>query len=194
MSRVGGQEEAPDPGRDPRAELPSSELDDERDRVELRKRYEMLLQESRVIVTGTQVLLAFLLTVPFSQRFGELDSRERFTFGVAMVAALLSVICLMAPVVFHRVGDRQARSSRLRWGIRTATAGVGFLAIALIAALWSVTAFIFGGPVALAIAVGAIASLVGLWILVPLFSIRSTSSGHAKDAASGQGADTEAVE
>ncbi|MGB3412440.1 MAG: DUF6328 family protein [Microthrixaceae bacterium] len=177
MSGEGGQERSPDPGEDDRAELPSSALDDERDRDELRNRYQMLLQEARVIVTGTQVLLAFLLTVPFTQRFGELDSRERSAFGVALVAALLSVICLMAPVVFHRVGDRQARSSRLRLGIQTATAGVGFLAIALISALWSVTRFVFGASVALSIAIGAIASLVGLWVLVPLMSVRSTRSG-----------------
>lgn len=32
-----------------------------------------LLQELRVVITGVQVLFAFLLTIPFNQRFGRVD-------------------------------------------------------------------------------------------------------------------------
>ena len=55
------------------SEKRSRELDDVRDREELRRRFDMLLQEVRVGLPGVQVLAAFLLTAPFSQRFGELD-------------------------------------------------------------------------------------------------------------------------
>ncbi len=47
---------------------PASELDDRADREELRERYYGLLQELRVILPGVQVLVAFLLTVPFASR------------------------------------------------------------------------------------------------------------------------------
>ena len=97
---------------------PLSDLDDDVDRVELRNRYYGLLQELRVILPGVQVLLGFLLTVPFAQRFSELDRTERIAYGVALFATFLSVICLLTPAVFHRVGERTARSARLRWGIR----------------------------------------------------------------------------
>lgn len=54
-----------------------AELDNERDRVELRSRYYGLLQELRVVLPGVQVFLAFLLTVPFTQRFDDVDDRGR---------------------------------------------------------------------------------------------------------------------
>src|SRR3954447_7105997 len=65
-------------------------LDDENDRTEIRNRYHGLLQELRVVVTGAQVLLAFLLTVPFAQGFARLDESERAWFGAALVSATLS--------------------------------------------------------------------------------------------------------
>ena len=47
------------------------------DREELRTRYQMLLQELRVVLPGVQVLMAFLQTAPFAQRFGDLDDLGR---------------------------------------------------------------------------------------------------------------------
>ena len=48
-----------------------------------------LLQELRVALPGVQVLFAFLLTVPFSQRFASLsDFQEKLYFGVLMSVAL----------------------------------------------------------------------------------------------------------
>jgi hypothetical protein len=91
------------------------ELDDERDRDELRRRYYGLLQELRVVLPGVQVLLAFLLTVPFARRFSELDDPGRGLFAVALVGAASSVVCFVAPTVLHRVGHRQARRERLEW-------------------------------------------------------------------------------
>ena len=53
------------------SEVAPENLDDERDRAKLRDRYYGLLQELRVVLPSVQVLVAFLLTVPFGQRFGE---------------------------------------------------------------------------------------------------------------------------
>ena len=53
--------------------LDAAELDDDRDRDELRSRYGMLLQELRVLLPGVQLLVAFLLTAPFAQGFERVD-------------------------------------------------------------------------------------------------------------------------
>lgn len=145
-----------------------ADLDDDVDREELRSRYYGLLQELRVILPGVQVLLGFLLTVPFAQRFPELDHTERVAYGIALFAAFLSVICLLTPAVFHRVGERTARSARLRWGIRLTLTGLTLLALALLAALWSVTEFVFGNAWARGVASVGVVSLLGLWIALPL--------------------------
>lgn len=165
----------------PIGDRPVSDLDDDRDRVELRSRYYGLLQELRVMLPGVQVLLAFLMTAPFAARFRELDSSEVFAYGVALVAAFLSVICLLTPAVFHRVGERTARSARLRWGIRLTLAGLALLAVALLSALWSVTSFVFSTSVAQGIFAAALTSLLALWIALPLVVLRHSNAQDPYD-------------
>jgi hypothetical protein len=155
---------------------PARQLDDDRDRVELRSRYYGLLQELRVILPGVQVLLAFLLTAPFAMRFRELDRTEELAYGIALVASFLSVLCLLTPAVFHRVGLRTARSARLRWGIRLTLTGLAFLAVALLSALWSVTSFVFSTSVTQGIFALGLASLLGLWIVLPLVVLRHSNA------------------
>src|SRR3954470_23721150 len=62
-----------------------------------------LLQELRVALPGVQVLFAFLLTVPFTNRFDDLsDFQEKLYFGVLITVALATVL-LTAPTVGHRI-------------------------------------------------------------------------------------------
>ena len=120
------------------------ELTTARDRKELRQRYYGLLQELRVVLPGVQVLVAFLLTVPFAQRFPELDDWGRRAYGVSLIASMLSVICLLTPTVYHRVARRTERTARLRWGIRMTIAGQWLIAVALVSGLWCVSRLVFG--------------------------------------------------
>src|SRR3954447_9266171 len=107
-------------------------LDDENDRGEIRSRYYGLLQELRVVVTGVQVLLAFLLSVPFAQGFARLDESQRAWFGGALVCATLSVIAFVTPTAMHRYGKRTARGDRLAFSIAATRIGLCFLALAML--------------------------------------------------------------
>jgi hypothetical protein len=156
------------PGDEPDSEKHLDELDDVHDREELRSRFGMLLQELRVTLPGVQVLAAFLLIAPFSQRFGDLDVWGRRAFGTALLASMVSVVCLLAPTLLHRVGERRARSRRLEASIVLMVVGLTALAVALVAALWGVARFVFGTGVAWAFTVPVVALLLALWIVVPL--------------------------
>src|SRR5262245_47003591 len=148
-------------------DLPLSELDNERDRDELRQRYYGLLQELRVLQPGVQVLVAFLLTAPFASRFGELDDLGRSAYAIALISGLLAVVAFTAPTVLHRVAPRQARRQRLAWGIRFARTGVVLMACALLSALFAVSRLVFGDAEALA-AVGVVGGgMVVAWLIVP---------------------------
>jgi len=151
-----------------KAERDASDLDDAADRDELRSRYEMLLQELRVVLPGVQVLMAFLLTTPFAQRFGDLDDVGRQAYLVSLIAALGSTICLMAPTVFHRVADRTARRARLVWGVRLAMVGMVLLALALVVATWGIVRLVFGTPEATIVAASAVGAFVLVWVLLPV--------------------------
>jgi hypothetical protein len=145
-----------------------TQLDDVADRQELRNRYDLLLQEVRVALPGVQILLAFLLTVPFAQAFDDLDAWGRRAYGVALTGSMLSVVCLLTPAVLHRLGQRRARRVRLVWSIRLQVLGLIFLAIALIAALWGVARFVYGTSLAWIITVPTMAFLLLCWVALPL--------------------------
>lgn len=166
------------------ASLPPDELDDERDRDELRRRYGMLMQELRTLLPGTQVLMAFLLTVPFSQRFAELDDRPRLVFGVAMVATVLAVVAFLSPIAVHRFGDRRERSVRLRQAITMMRVGLVLLAVALLSGVAVVAEVVFGATTAAWLTAVAAASMVAVWVLVPL---RTRAGGRAGDERRGEG-------
>jgi MFS family permease len=149
------------------SEKEPSQLDDVDDRKELRGRYDMLLQEVRVVLPGVQVLSAFLLTAPFSQRFAELDTWGRRAFGVALASSMLSVILLLGPTLLHHLGERTARSARLSVSIVLLLLGIASLAVALMSALWGVSRFVFGTATAWAVTLPVVATVVLVWLVLP---------------------------
>ena len=134
----------------------------------MRQRYYGLLQELRVVLPGVQVLLAFLLTVPFAQRFEELDDWGRRSFGLALTSSMFSVVCLLGPTFLHRLGERTARAARLLWSIRLVTVGLVLLGISLVTAMWSVARLVFGTTTAWRLVTPVIVTMLVLWVVLPL--------------------------
>src|SRR5919202_895132 len=86
-----------------------------------------LLQELRIILPGVQVLFAFLLTVPFTQRFTELTPLQQYVFFATLLCAALSAAFLIAPSAHHRIlWRRRQREQRLRIGNALAIVGLLF--------------------------------------------------------------------
>ena len=154
------------------SELPADQLDDERDRDELRNRYYGLMQELRIVLPGVQVLVAFLLTVPFAQGFAEVDDVGRALFGAALVAAILSVVAFMTPTAMHRFGDRTARGERLQISIVMTRVGLLLLAVALTLSLAVVSRFLYDGIVTVLLVTVIVVAVVALWIVTPLTTRR----------------------
>ena len=146
---------------------PAQALDPERDREELRKRYSMLLQELRVLLPGTQVLVAFLFTIPFNNRFAELDALEQRLYGLALGTGLLAIVSLITPTTFHRFGPRRSRTARLVWSIRMTKVGVFLLGSSLVVSLAMVARLVFGDPAAITAAAVGVMVLLGLWVVLP---------------------------
>lgn len=128
-----------------------------------------LLNELRVALPGVQVLFAFLLTVPFSQRFTETTDLQRDVYFVALIAAGASVAFLVTPSAFHRIRFRQAdKAFMLTMSNRLAIVGLVGLAISIVCAVFLVSDFLFAGPAA-GIATGLLAGLfMILWFALPI--------------------------
>jgi hypothetical protein len=164
------------------SERSASELDDRRDRRELRDRYYGLLQELRVVLPGVQVLFAFLLTVPFSERFEELDPTGRASYLVALVSSLFAIVCFLTPTAYHRAGGRRDRSARLTWALHATRAGLAAMAVSLTSATYGVTRFVFGPTTAWWVTAGLIVVLGSCWVALPLL----TASGNGRRGADGR--------
>jgi Family of unknown function (DUF6328) len=137
-----------------------------------------LLQELRVILPGVQVLLAFLLTAPFQQRFGAIPGSMRNAFFAAIVCATLATACLIAPSAHHRMRWRAGEKERLvRVGNQLTIVGTVFLAAAIVLALYVVTDMLFTTNLAVLTAVGALVVFAGLWYAVPMAGRDQESRG-----------------
>ena len=93
-----------------------------------------LLNELRVALPGVQVLFAFLLAVPFSQRFEQLTAVQEDVFFAAFLCTAVATALLIAPSVYHRLRWRKRDKDQiLRTSNRLAIAGTAFLAAAIVA-------------------------------------------------------------
>ncbi len=135
---------------------------------EERERYRELLEELRTILPGVQVLFAFLLTAPFSQRFVQLDEYGRDLYATALVGTALAMVLLLTPASYHRVAPRDAhRLERLKVGVRLMVVGMLVLGVSVLVAVFAVLRFIFGPDVGTAIVAPLAAVVIVLWYLLP---------------------------
>ena len=135
---------------------------------ELRERYQELLSEIRVILPGLQVLFAFLITAPFSGRFGELDTLERTLYTVSLVASTAGLVFLITPVAYHRLSDRHDRHDRIAVAIRLKLASLAALGVSIAAGLCAVVSFVFAVPAGLLAGGAFVIAAVSLWLVLPL--------------------------
>jgi uncharacterized membrane protein len=128
-----------------------------------------LLNELRVVLPGVQVLFAFLLTVPFTQRFNEVTDVQKDAYFASFLCAAVATVLLIAPSAYHRLQWRQRdKENMLVVANRLAIAGTVFLAIAVTGSVFFVTDFLFGA-LATGIVTGLVAGLfTWFWYALPL--------------------------
>ena len=123
-----------------------------------------LLGELRVAMPGVQLLFAFLLVVPFNQRFGQASDFQRGLYvGVLLCAAFASAL-FIAPTAYHRMMfGRGDRPRLIRTASRMILAGLVCLALAMTGAVLLVTDFLFGVPTSAICAALVAAAFAWLW-------------------------------
>jgi MFS family permease len=128
-----------------------------------------LLNELRVALPGVQVLFAFLLTIPFSQRFGQLDDGDRRVYFAAVLATAAATLCLIAPSAHHRLRFRSGVKEHLLHVANVFTiVGLVLLAFATTAVTFVITDVIYPGTVPGVVAGVMAGAFVLAWFVVPL--------------------------
>lgn len=146
----------------------SGDLRDESPEQRVDRNLAELLQELRVALPGVQVLLAFLLVVPFNARFGSADAVVRVTYFVTLVLTTAATVFLIAPSFHHRWRFRQQQKERVVLiGNGLARIGLVLMALAITGVILLVTEFLFGPALAAVTATAVAALFVGVWYMVP---------------------------
>ena len=128
-----------------------------------------LLNELRVTLPGVQVLFAFLLIAPFSQRFGDINDLQKYAYLAALTFTALGSALLIAPTPYHRIRFRdEDKDALLRVANNLALAGTLCVAIAMCCALFLVTDFLFTSPVPALLTALVAGVIVAFWYALPL--------------------------
>jgi uncharacterized membrane protein YiaA len=156
------EERHPETGRD----------ETEQERVD--RNLQEMLGELRVALPGVQVLFAFLLVVPFNQRFGEVTSFQKGMYFATLMFTTASAVCLIAPSVHHRLEFRQQNKEEIvTTGNRIVILGLALLAVSMSGAVLFITDFLYDAGTTAAVAIGLALGFGLLWYALPLRRIAS---------------------
>jgi archaellum biogenesis protein FlaJ (TadC family) len=149
-------ERAPGPGESPKERV-------DRELIEL-------LNGLRVILPGVQVLLAFLLTVPFSSGFGDAKAMDRSMYFASVLLTVGATGALTMPAAYHRIRFRQGdKEKMLRLSNTFAIAGLALLMVAMVTVVFLITDVLYGAGAAIAVSLAVLVVLGFSWFAVPVF-------------------------
>jgi hypothetical protein len=128
-----------------------------------------LLNEIRVALPGVQVLFAFLLILPFQQRFETITDVERWVYFGALMASAAAAAFLIAPSVYHRLNFRRKNKQRMLFDSnKLLLAGSVLTAAGISCSIFLVAEIVFGRTIALIATVGTLVVYAALWAVLPL--------------------------
>ncbi|MCV7281083.1 sodium:proton antiporter [Mycolicibacterium flavescens] len=150
----------------------SAYWDDGRGETELQRldrNWSNLLQELRVAQTGVQLLTGFLLILPFSDHFDDLDTTMRMVYLSTVVCSIGATILLIAPVSMHRLLFRRRRMKTLvASGHRYAIIGLLLLGVALAGVATIIFDAVGNRPAAWIAGAVSLTTLGLFWFVLPL--------------------------
>ena len=146
---------------------------DESEAERVQRYWTEILQELRVIQTGSQILTGFLLTLAFQPRFADLDALQRALYLALVATAALTTILGLTPVSLHRTLFRQgAKETIVRVAdvvMKITLAAVGLTLAGTVVLIFDV---VLGRSAALIAGGGALVIILVAWITVPAISLR----------------------
>ncbi|MGA5383479.1 DUF6328 family protein [Streptomyces pseudogriseolus] len=153
---------------DDRATRPDAEPP-EPARERVNRRWNEVLQETRVTQTGVQILFGFLLSVAFTPLFRELETPDKVIYVMTVVFGASATGSLIAPVSIHRfLSGQRMKDEVVKAAGRLMMCGMVLLALTIGCTLLLILRFVVPGVLA-EVLVGAVMLWFGLcWYVLPL--------------------------
>src|SRR3954463_3598513 len=144
-------------------------MTDEDHKDKRNRQLDQLLQETRVIMPGVQVLFAFLLAVTFQQQFQKTTDFQRDVFLATILGATASTVCFIAPAAWHRLLFQQKDKRHIiKVANRFVISGLVLLALSMTFALVLVCDVVFSGTTAVVVPALAFSTFGWFWFVSPL--------------------------
>ena len=120
-------------------------------------------------MTGVQVLFAFLMAVPFQQRFATVSQLQENVYFATLLLSVGATAFMIAPSAYHRLNFAQRDKRHIvDAASRLAITGLVLLALAMTGAVMLITDFLFQeATVTIAVAGTALLFAI-LWFALPL--------------------------
>ena len=142
----------------------------EEEQERLNRQLTELLTELRVAMPGVQVLFAFLLAVPFQQRFQSVSAFQRDVYLGTLLAAATATAFFIAPSAYHRIAFQQHEKERIiHMGSRQFVCGLVALAVAMNGAVLLVTDVLFRAPTVIVVMACVGSLFLWLWFGIGLW-------------------------
>ena len=123
----------------------------------------------RVAQTGTQILFAFLLGVPFTQRFGDVTSFQQTVYFGTLLAAAVASAFLIAPSAYHRILFRQKEKGFvIEVSNVLIIVGLAFVALAMSGVILLITDLLYGETTTAIVTAAIVLVFVVLWYVMPI--------------------------
>ena len=128
-----------------------------------------ILQELRVIQTGTQVLTGFLLTLAFQPRFADLNRYQVTIYLGLVIVAVIATVLAISPVSLHRtVFHRKAKGTLVRIGNGLLIATLGAVGLTLIGTAMLIFDVVVGHSAGLIAGGASLLIVIVAWVLMPI--------------------------
>jgi fatty acid desaturase len=153
-------------------------------RERVNRRWNEILQETRVTQTGVQILFGFLLSVAFTPMFRELETLDRGIYVTTVVLGAAATGSLIAPVSIHRfLSGQRMKDEVVETAGRLMMCGMVLLALTIGCTLLLILRFVVPGVLA-EVLVGGVMLWFGLcWYALPLrLRRRAARRARADDA------------
>lgn len=132
------------------------------------RNWDELMQELRVMQTGTQVLSGFLLAVAFQPRFTELDDLQRGLYIVLVLLAALATILALTPVGMHRsLFGLRRKPELVRLGARIVKADLIVIGALSVGVTTLIVDFTLTRPLAIVTLILGALIVAALWAALP---------------------------
>jgi hypothetical protein len=157
------------------------ERDDESSGERLDRHWNELLQELRLVQTGTQILFAFLLGIAFQNQFHSADGFTHAVYACTLIAAALAAALFLAPVAVHRLLYGQRLRDRLvATADRMARGGMALLIVSMCGGVLIALDVVLPRPAAVVTVAGVLIWFVALWLALPAYIRHKANSVEAE--------------